>query len=85
MAQLSVFGKEIKKRLVDIDESQEWLIAQVQEKTGMFLDSGYLYKILVGNRTAPKITQAIREILDLPEQGRGTTNNIRKGDCNAKG
>lgn len=68
MAQLTVFGKEIKKRLVDLDQSQEWLIRKIREKTGMFFDSSYLYKIMIGERKAPSIVAAINEILDLPEQ-----------------
>lgn len=66
MAQLTEFGKEVKKRLVDINQNQIWLINQVKGKTGLFLDSGYLNKILTGRRNAPKVVQAIREILELP-------------------
>ena len=33
----------------------------------MFVDDAYLSKILTGQRNAPKIVQAIREILDLPD------------------
>ena len=65
MAQLTAFGKEIKKRLVDIDQTQDWLIDQVKEKTGLFFDGGYLYKIMAGQRKAPAITAAINEILGL--------------------
>lgn len=55
----------MKKKLVDIDKSQEWLIDQVKSKTGLFFDSSYLYKILTGQRNAPLIKQAINEILEL--------------------
>lgn len=68
MAQFTAFGKSVKKKLVDIDRTQEWLADQVNAQTGCFVDSGYMYKILTGQRNAPKIVQAIREILDLPEQ-----------------
>jgi hypothetical protein len=68
MAQLTAFGKGIKKRLVDIDQSQEWLIGRVREETGLFFDGSYLYKIMAGTRKAPVITTAIREILELPEE-----------------
>lgn len=73
LAQLTVFGKEVKKRLVDIGRPQEWLIERVHQKTDMFFDRGYLYKILTGQRSAPKVIQAIREILELPEQEEHTT------------
>lgn len=66
MTQPTDFGKEVKKKLVDINQTQSWLIDQVRGKTGMFLDNGYLNKIMTGQRNAPKIKQAIREILELP-------------------
>lgn len=68
MAQLTVFGKGVKKRLIDIDRNQLWLEREVAARTGMYVDNGYMYKILTGKRAAPKIVQAIREILNLPDQ-----------------
>lgn len=59
------YGKEIKKRLVDIDRSQNWLIDEVRTKTGLFFDSSYLYKIMTGKNATPKIVEAINEILDI--------------------
>ena len=41
---------------------------EITNRTGLFADSGYMDKILKGKRNAPKIVQAICEILDLPEQ-----------------
>lgn len=61
------FGKTVKKRLVDLDQTQKWLMQQITEKTGLYVDGRYLYKVLAGQRKAPKITAAIREILDIPE------------------
>ena len=61
------FMKEVKKRLIDLDKSQKWLEEQVTEKTGLFVDSSYLGKIYKGERNAPKVVKAIREILDIPE------------------
>jgi hypothetical protein len=65
MEKNSEFGKEIRKKLVDIGENQNWLIEQVRKKTGLYFDSSYMHKILTGKLDTPKITQAIREILDL--------------------
>ena len=59
------YGKEIKKRLVDIDHSQSWLIDEVKAKTGLFVDSSYLYKIMTGQNATPKIVAAINEILEI--------------------
>ena len=61
------FMKEVKKRLIDLDKSQKWLVEQVTEKTGLFVDSSYLGKIYKGERNAPKVVQAIREILGIPQ------------------
>ena len=64
---LTVFGKAIKKRLIDIEQTQVWLIEQVKRKTGLYFDRSYMYKIQTGQVATPKIVQAIRDILDLPE------------------
>lgn len=63
----TTFGKEIKKRLVDMDRNQMWLIEQVRSKTGLYCDSSYIRKIMTGQLATPSIVQAIREILDIPE------------------
>lgn len=67
MVQITAYGKQIKKRLVDLDQSQAWLIQEVIKKTGLYLDSGYLYKIMTGERKAPTIVAAINETLGLKE------------------
>ena len=41
---------------------------EITNRTGLFADSGYMDKILKGKRNAPKVVQAICEILDLPPQ-----------------
>lgn len=64
---LAPFGKEIKKRLVDLDKNHSWLIDMVRMKTGLYFDGSYLHKIMAGKLATPKVVQAIREILDIPE------------------
>ncbi len=64
---LTAFGKTVKKKLVDLEQSQDWLIQEITAKTGLFMDSGYMHKILTGERNAPKVVRAIREILDIPD------------------
>ena len=66
MTKLCSFGKEVKKRLVDIEHTQEWLIREVRKDTGLFFDSSYLHKILTGKLSSPRITASIRRILNLP-------------------
>lgn len=62
---LTEFGKKIKIALIERDRTQNWLIDEVKKKTGLFLDSAYLSRIMVGERNAPKIVAAIREILEF--------------------
>lgn len=59
------FGKEVKKRLIDLDKSQEWLISQINRDTGLFVDSSYLNRILTGRCNSEKIIASISKILDL--------------------
>jgi len=66
MAQFTVFGKDIKKRLIDLEHTQVWLIEQVRQTTGLYFDDSYLYKIQTGQLATPKIVSAIRDILELP-------------------
>lgn len=73
MTQFTAFGKEVKKALIDIGETQDWLMKRVEANTGLFVDNGYLYKILTGQRNAPKIVQAIREVLSLTDQDQSNT------------
>lgn len=61
------FGLCVKTKLLEMGKSQKWLEEQIREKTGLFADGGYLYKILTGERSAPRIVRAITEILDIPE------------------
>jgi len=70
MAQITVFGKSIKKKLIDLEQPQKWLIEKVSEVTGLYFDDSYLYKIMTGQLATPKIVQAISEILELPDEDR---------------
>lgn len=66
MAKVCNFGKEIKKRLVDIDQTQEWLISEVSRDTGKYFDGGYLQRIMRGEISTPGIVASICRILDIP-------------------
>lgn len=67
MSKFSDFGLCVKTKLLQMGKSQNWLIDEVNKKTGLFVDSGYMYKILTGKRKAPKIVKAIKEILNIEE------------------
>ncbi len=65
-ANFTEYGKAIKKRLIDLEKPQTWLIERVKEETGLFFDGSYLFKIMAGRIATPKIVAAINKILDLP-------------------
>ena len=64
-SKFSDFGLCVKTELLRRGKEQKWLEEAVAEKTGLYVDSGYMYKVLTGKRNAPKIVAAIREILEL--------------------
>jgi hypothetical protein len=64
-SKFSDFGLCVKTELLRQGKEQKWLEEAVSEKTGLFVDSGYMYKILTGKRNAPKIVAAICEILNI--------------------
>ncbi len=59
------FGKEVQKKLIDLDRNQTWLIEEVRKRTDLYFDSSYLAKILNGTLGTPRIKHAICEILDI--------------------
>ena len=73
MAKLSEFGKDISKRSIDLSKPQTWLIEEVRNKTGLYFDDSYMYKIKTGQLSTPKIVQAICEILDIQDCNQDTS------------
>lgn len=67
VAAITPFGKCIKRRLLDIDRDQNWLIDQVAQKTNLYFDRSYLHKIMTGRLSTPGIMQAICEILGIDQ------------------
>ena len=65
------FGLCVKTKLLQNGIDQKHLEASISEKTGLFVDSGYMYKILTGQRNAPKIVEAICEILNIQKPQKG--------------
>ena len=61
------FGLCVKTELLRRGKEQKWLEETVSDMTGLFVDSGYMYKILTGQRNAPKIVAAIHEVLGIEE------------------
>ena len=69
-SKFSDFGLCVKTELLRQGKEQKWLEEAITEKTGLYVDSGYMYKVLTGQRNAPKIDAAIREILNIREQAK---------------
>ena len=59
------FGLCVKTELLRQGKEQKWLEEVVAQKTGLYVDGGYMYKILTGQRNAPKVVAAICEVLDI--------------------
>jgi hypothetical protein len=77
MAQLTAFGKDIGKRLIDLDKPQTWLIEEVRNRTGLYFDDSYMYKIKTGQLSTPKVVQAIREILEIQKCDHDSTEPVQ--------
>lgn len=67
LSKFTNFGLCVKTKLLQMGKEQKWLEEAVSEKTGLYVDGGYMYKILTGQRNAPKIVAAICEILNIQE------------------
>lgn len=77
MAKLSEFGKDISKRLIDLSKPQTWLIEEVRNRTGLYFDDSYMYKIKTGQLSTPKVVQAIRDILEIQDCNQDTSSEAQ--------
>lgn len=76
MAEYTGFGLAVKTKLLGPPtRTQAWLVDEVRTATGLYVDDAYISKILTGQRNAPKVVQAICDILDLPDQGQNSTDS----------
>ena len=66
-SKITDFGLCVKTKLLQIGKEQKWLEEAITEKTGLYVDNGYMYKVLTGQRNAPKIVAAICEVLSIEE------------------
>ena len=65
LSKFSDFGLCVRVKLLQKQKTQKWLAEEVTTKTGLYVDSGYMHKILTGKRNAPKVVDAICEILSI--------------------
>ncbi len=65
MCKFTEFGLCVKDKLLRKGKEQKWLEEEVTRRTGKFMDSGYMYKILTGQRSPAEVIDAIKEILGI--------------------
>lgn len=65
MVQLNDFGVCVKKRLIDLNQNQAWLIDSVKRETGKYMDNSYLNKLMTGKATSEPMVMAIKKILEI--------------------
>ena len=65
LSKISDFGLCVKTELLKKSQTQKWLEEEITKRTGLYVDNGYIHKILTGQRNAPKIVESICEILDI--------------------
>lgn len=68
LSKISEFGLCVKTELLKSRRTQKWLEEEITKRTGLYVDNGYMHKILTGQRNAPKIVEAIRDILNLQDE-----------------
>lgn len=64
------WGLQVKTALLHQGKTQTWLEGEITKRTGLYMDDGYIYKILTGQRNAPKVVSAINEILKIKTRHR---------------
>lgn len=61
------FGMTVKVRLIELGQTQKWLVEEVSSRTGLYFDAYYLHKVLTGKSENPKIINAIKNALGIQE------------------
>ena len=62
---ITEYGQKIQIELVKRNKTRGWLIEQLRERTGMYVDGSNLYKIMTGKIKSSALTDAIQEILGI--------------------
>ena len=62
------FGIAVRSSLLKSGRTQEWLIQECKNKTGLFIDSSVMSKLMTGQRNSKRLKQAIVEILNLSKK-----------------
>lgn len=63
---LTSYGLTVKSKLLELNETQEWLISEIKKKLpDSYVDGSILYKIFIGEVSKSKIIPVINEILKI--------------------
>ena len=65
MAQITQFGKAVKKQLIERGMTQKQLAERISKATGLYVDGQYISKILNGQRMPEKLLAAISKELNI--------------------
>lgn len=65
IANATPYGELVQYKLIQKKRTQGWLIEELRQRTGMYVDRSNLNKILTGVYRSEKIIAAINEILDI--------------------
>lgn len=66
---LTEYGKTVKGKLVELNETQEWLVGEIKKLLPeSYVDSSLLNKVFVGDVNNSKIIPAINKILGISEK-----------------
>lgn len=78
MAEYTGFGLAVKTKLLGPPtRTQAWLVDEVRTATGLYVDDAYISKILTGQRNAPRVVAAIREILEIRDYDQDSTGAVQ--------
>jgi hypothetical protein len=64
--ELEEFKKQVRKALIDRDKTTGWLVEEINAATGKKFDTGYLSKVLNGQRKSRRVIVEAGRILGLP-------------------
>ncbi len=69
---LTEYGKTVKSKLLELNETQEWLVGEIKKiLPDSYVDSSLLNKVLVGDVNNSKIVPAINSILGITDNADG--------------
>ena len=62
----SDFGRSIKKKLVENNKNQNWLLDELRKRLpDMYIDSSLIHKIIVGEVSSGRVVEEIHNIFEI--------------------